>query len=137
VLIGGKGARRTPMLAAQFADEFNVPFASLEEAAAQFDRTAAACADIGRDPASLRRSAALVIAVGRDDDEVARRALAIGRSVPELRANGIAGSPEEAADRIGTWRDRTDISRIYLQLLDLADLDHVDLIAAEVVPRLA
>lgn len=135
VIIGGKGARRTPALAARFADEFNVPFAPVDAAAEQFGRVASACADLGRDPATLRRSVALVVAVGRNESELGRRASAIGRSVEQLRANGIAGSPEEAADRIISWRDRTGISRIYLQVLDVTDLAHIELIASEVMPR--
>lgn len=136
VLIGGKGARRTPMLAARFADEFNVPFSSIEQARTQFDRVNAACAEIGRDPAKVRRSAALVVAVARDDGELTRRAAAIGRKVDDLLADGIAGSPAQAADRLGAWRERTGIDRVYLQLLDLTDLDQIELIAAEVMPQL-
>jgi alkanesulfonate monooxygenase len=136
VLLGGMGARRTPVLAARFADEFNTPFAPLDAAAAQFDRVASACADLGRNPEEIRRSAALVVAVGRDDAELSRRAAAIGQSVERLRASGVAGTPEQAADTLGTWRERTGISRIYLQLLDVADLDHIELIAAEVMSRL-
>jgi hypothetical protein len=56
--------------------------------------------------------------------------------VEDLRATGIAGSPAEAVDRLGTWRERTGINRIYLQLLDLTDLDQIELIAAEVMPQL-
>jgi F420-dependent oxidoreductase-like protein len=136
LLIGGTGARRTPLLAARFADEFNVPFSSIEQAGIQFDRVSAACAEIGRDPAEVRRSAALVVAVARDAGELTRRAAVIGRKVEDLRAGGVAGSPAEAADRLGTWRERTGIDRVYLQLLDLADLDQVELIAAEVMPQL-
>ncbi len=135
LLIGGMGARRTPVLAARFADEFNVPFVSIEQARTQFDRVTAACAEIGRDPAQIRRSAALVVAVARDAGELARRAQTIGREVEDLRANGIAGSPAEAVDRLGTWRERTGINRIYLQLLDLTDLDQIDLIASDVMPQ--
>ena len=97
---------------------------------------ASACTDLGRDPATLRRSAALVVAVGRNESELARRASAIGRSVEELRANGVAGSPQEATDRIVSWRDRTGISRIYLQVLDVTDLEHIELIASEVIPHM-
>jgi len=136
LIIGGKGARRTPMLAARFADEFNVPFSSIDQAKIQFDRVSAACAEIGRDPAKVRRSAALVVAVARDDDELIRRAAAIGRKVDDLLADGIAGSPAQAADRLGAWRERTGIDRVYLQLLDLTDLDQIELIAAEVMPQL-
>ncbi|MEU6127814.1 LLM class F420-dependent oxidoreductase [Saccharopolyspora sp. NPDC047091] len=136
VLIGGAGKKRTPELAARFADEFNLPFTDLDTAAAQYERVAAACAAIGRDAAEIVRSVALVLCVGKDDAEIARRAAAIGRDVEELRANGLAGTPAEAVDKIGTWRERTGISRLYLQVLDLSDLDHIDLVAAEVAPQL-
>jgi F420-dependent oxidoreductase-like protein len=136
LIIGGTGARRTPMLAARFANEYNVAFSSIETTRTQFDRVSAACAEIGRDPAGIRRSAALVVAVARGESELARRAGAIGRTVEELRASGIAGLPAEAVDRLGTWRERTGIDRIYLQLLDLSDLDQIELIAAEVMPHL-
>ncbi|MCX2734362.1 LLM class F420-dependent oxidoreductase [Saccharopolyspora sp. NFXS83] len=137
VLIGGGGKKRTPELAARFADEFNLPFTDLDTATAQYERVAAACTAIGRDAGEIVRSAALVLCVGKDDAEIARRAAAIGRDVDELRANGLAGTPAEAVDKIGTWRERTGITRLYLQVLDLADLDHVDLVAAEVAPQLS
>jgi len=137
VLVGGRGAKRTPQLAARFANEFNVPFVDLDTAVTQFERVDAACREIGRDPAEIVRSAALVVCVGRDEAEVARRADAIGREVDELRRNGLAGSPAEVVDKLGTWRERTGISRIYLQVLDLSDLEHIELIAAQVVPQLS
>ncbi len=137
VLIGGTGAKRTPLLAARFASEFNLPFQDYDTANRQFDRVAANCADIGRDPAELTRSVALVLCVGRDDAEVARRAAKIGREVDELRANGVAGTPAEAVERLSEWRERTGVSRVYLQVLDLSDLDQVELVAAEVATKLA
>jgi alkanesulfonate monooxygenase len=133
IVIGGTGTRRTPALAARFATEFNVPFVDVTTAAAVFERVAAACADIGRDPDGIIRSAALVTCVGRDDAEVARRAGAIGREGGELRENGLAGTPAEVTDRIGHWREATGVSRLYLQILDLGDLDHVELIAEEIL----
>jgi F420-dependent oxidoreductase-like protein len=136
VIVGGHGPKRTPALAARFADEFNVGFSPIDVVAAQFERVDAACQAIGRDPSEIVRSVAQVIAVGRDDAEVARRALTIGREVDDLRANGIAGTPSEVVDRLGQWREKTGITRIYLQLLDLADLDQVELIASEVAPQL-
>lgn len=136
VIVGGHGKKRTPELAARFAAEFNVGFSPMDVVAAQFARVDAACHAIGRDPAEVVRSVALVIAVGRDDAEVARRAGAIGREVDELRANGIAGTTAEVVDRLGEWREKTGITRIYLQLLDLTDLDQVELIASDVAPQL-
>ncbi|PRX48486.1 F420-dependent oxidoreductase-like protein [Prauserella shujinwangii] len=136
IIIGGTGRRRTPELTARFADEINVPFRDRDTALAQYERVAAAAKDAGRDPAEITRSAAQVVAIGRDEAELARRAAAIGREVPELRSNGIAGTPAEAVDTIGRWRERTGISRLYLQVLDLSDLDHLELIAAEVARQL-
>jgi len=136
VIVGGQGKKRTPELAARFATEFNVGFSSIEAVAAQFERVDTACREIDRDPAGLVRSVVLVVCVGRDDAEVARRALTLGREIDELRANGLTGTPAEVVDRLGVWRERTGMSRIYLQLMDLADLDQVELIAAEVAPQL-
>ena len=76
------------------------------------------------------------IAVGRDDAEVRQRALTIGRDAADMKVNGLSGTVAEVVDRLGQWREKTGITRIYLQLLDLADLDQVDLIAAEVAPQL-
>lgn len=136
VIVGGHGPRRTPTLAARFADEINVPFAGYDTVAAQFERVRKACDEIGRDPDRLVRSIAQVVCVGRDDDEIARRALTLGREVDELRENGLAGTPAEIVDRLGTWRERTGATRVYLQLMDLADLDQIDLIAGRVASQL-
>ncbi|BCK67890.1 LLM class F420-dependent oxidoreductase [Streptomyces libani subsp. rufus] len=135
VLVGGHGATRTPRLAAQYADEFNIPFASLEDSARQFGRVRAAAEAAGRKGDELVYSNALVACVGRDDAEVARRAAAIGREVDELKANGLAGSPAEVVDKIGRYA-AIGASRVYLQMLDLDDLDHLDLISTQVQSQL-
>ncbi len=134
VIIGGNGKVRTPRLAARYATEFNMPFASITDSAAQFDRVRAAVRTAGRTD-ELVYSNALVACVGRTDAEVARRAAAIGREVDELKENGLAGSPAEVVDKIARYRE-IGASRIYLQILDLADLDHLELIAAEVQSQL-
>jgi F420-dependent oxidoreductase-like protein len=136
LIVGGHGPKRTPALAARFATEFNVAFSSPDVIATQFERVAAACREIGRDPAELVLSAAHTIAVGRDDAEVTNRCVTIGRKVDELRADGLAGTVAEIVDRLGQWREKTGITRIYMQLLDLADIDQIELIASEVVPQL-
>jgi F420-dependent oxidoreductase-like protein len=136
MLIGGAGKIRTPALAARFADEFNVPFMDVAKARERFGRVAAACQRIGRDPADIARSVVLVVCVGRDEAEIARRADAIGRDVAELRANGVAGTPAEVVHKLGTYQQEAGVDRVYLQLLDLADLDHVELVASEVLPQL-
>lgn len=133
IVIGGKGKRRTPALAARFADEFNVPFESEEESARLFARVQDACRAVDRDPAELVWSNALVLCCGRDEDEIARRAARLGREVDELRENGLAGTPAEVVEKIGRYAE-VGTQRIYLQILDLADLDHLELVAQEVLP---
>ncbi|MEU0393619.1 LLM class F420-dependent oxidoreductase [Streptomyces sp. NPDC006208] len=135
VLIGGHGARRTPRLAAQYADEFNIPFASIEDSERQFGRVRTATQATGRAADELVYSNALVVCVGKDDAEVARRAAAIGRDVDELKTNGLAGSPAEVVDKIGRYA-AIGSSRIYLQILDLGDLDHLELISSQVQTQL-
>ncbi|WAL67249.1 LLM class F420-dependent oxidoreductase [Amycolatopsis cynarae] len=136
VIIGGGGKKRTPALAARFADEFNAAFADAATATEQFQRVAAAAQAIGRNPEEIVRSAAQVVCVGRDDAEVARRAEAIGREVDELKLNGLAGTPAEVVDKIGRYREESGATRFYLQVLDLSDLDHLTLIASEIAPQL-
>ncbi|MEU9638834.1 LLM class F420-dependent oxidoreductase [Streptomyces tendae] len=136
VLIGGHGATRTPRLAGQYADEFNMPFASIEDTERQFGRVRAAAEAAGRGADALTYSNALVACVGKDDAEVARRAAVIGRQVDELKANGLAGSPAEVVEKIGRYAE-AGAQRIYLQILDLDDLDHLELISSEVQSQLA
>ncbi|RBY88488.1 LLM class F420-dependent oxidoreductase [Blastococcus sp. TF02A-26] len=136
LLVGGSGAKRTPRLAARYAHEFNVPFMSAAENARLFAGVRSACEEAGRDPSSMTCSSALVLCVGRDEAELARRAAAIGREVDELRENGVAGTPAEAVDTLGRYAE-AGATRVYLQVLDLADLDHLDLVAAEVAPQLS
>ncbi|WP_369137571.1 LLM class F420-dependent oxidoreductase [Modestobacter versicolor] len=135
ILVGGGGKKRTPRLAARYAAEFNVPFQSAADNARLFAGVREACSEIDRDPAELVYSSALVVCVGRDDAEVARRAAAIGRDVDDLKRNGVAGTPAEAVETLGRFAE-AGASRAYLQVLDLADLDHLDLVAAEVAPQL-
>jgi len=136
VIVGGHGRSRTPALAAEFAAEYNVPFPdSVARAAKQFGRVRDACTARNRDPDSVRLSAALVLCCGRDDAEFRRRAAAIGRDPAELREHGLAGSPDDVVDRIGEFA-AAGASRIYLQMLDLSDLDHLQLVASDVMSRL-
>jgi F420-dependent oxidoreductase-like protein len=134
ILVGGHGLRRTPALAARFADEFNIVFVSVEQTAAAFGRVREACQVAGRDPASLVYSAGQVVCCGRTGAEVSRRAAAIGRDVVGLEAGGLAGSPGAIVDKLGRFA-QAGASRMYLQVLDLHDLDHLELIATEVMPH--
>lgn len=134
IVMGGGGRTRTPALAARYAAEFNLPFSPIDAFVSQRARVQAACDTIGR-TRPMVYSAALVACVGIDEAEVTRRAAALGREPSELRENGAAGTPNEVADTIRRWVT-AGAERIYLQILDLGDLDHLDLIAHEVAPLL-
>jgi F420-dependent oxidoreductase-like protein len=134
VLIGGGGPRRTPRLVARFADEYNVPFGTLEDNEAAFGRVRDACREAGRDPGSVVYSAAQTVCCGRDGAELARRAEATGQRLADLRRSGLAGTPAEIVDKLGKLAG-LGASRAYLQVLDLHDLDHLELLAAEVLPQ--
>jgi F420-dependent oxidoreductase-like protein len=136
VLIGGHGAKRTPALAAKYADEFNIPFASVEDSERQFARVRSATEERGRKSDDLVYSNALVVCVGKTEADVKRRAGVIGREVDELKLNGLAGSPAEVVEKLEQYK-AVGSQRVYLQLLDLDDLDQLELIAAEVMPHVA
>jgi F420-dependent oxidoreductase-like protein len=134
IIIGGGGPKRTPALAARYASEFNVSFHPLDDFVACKRRVEAACVAIGRtDP--MRYSQGMVVCAGASEAEVVRRAAAIGQSPADLRNNGAAGSADQVATTIRTFVD-AGAERIYLQVLDLSDLDHLDFIASGVVPLL-
>jgi len=135
IIVGGAGATRTPRLAARFASEFNTPFLGIDAAALQYERVRHACEVVERDPGGLHLSAAVVVCCGVDEAELERRALAIGRDVAELRDHGAAGTPSEVVERCRAY-GAIGAEAIYLQLLDLNDLDHLRLIASEVLPML-
>lgn len=135
VLIGGGGARRTPALAATYGDEYNQAFPEIDAIGPRIGVINKALADAGRAPGSLVQSVALVTVVGQDEAEFTRRAAAIGREPAELREHGIAGTITEVVDRLKVL-EAAGIQRVYLQIMDLADLDHLDLIAREVRPQL-
>jgi F420-dependent oxidoreductase-like protein len=130
LVIGGGGAKKTPALAARFADEFNLPFASVDATLKQFGRVREAAERTGR---TMAYSAGQVVCCGRDEAEVEKRAAAIGRPVADLRRDGIAGTVDECIAKIAQFT-ALGASRLYLQVLDLHDLDHLALIAKEILP---
>ncbi len=71
---------------------------------------------------------------GEDEDTFRRRAAAIGAS-RRVRENGAAGTVSEVVDKVAAYVE-AGAEHIYLQVLDLHDLDHLRLLAAEVAPEL-
>lgn len=137
IIIGGAGRKRTPALAAKFAAEFNVAFRPLDELSTQYERVRAAVADAGRAADSLVYSACFVLCAGATDADVARRADAIGREIDELRSNTPAfGSADQIVDALGAFAE-AGVTRVYLQTLDMSDLDHLEYVATHVLPQLS
>jgi F420-dependent oxidoreductase-like protein len=128
VIVGGGGPKRTPRLAARYAAEFNHMFPRLDDIAPTRARIVAACEAIDRDPATMRFSAAQTACVGDDEAGFARRAEAIGRQPDELRAGGVAGTVEQAREKLEALAAE-GVTRTYLQVLDLDDLAHLEALA--------
>lgn len=128
VIVGGLGARRTPALAARFATEYNANWADEAELARAFDRVRAACEEAGRDPATLRLSVAQHTVVGRTEEEFRRRAEAIDADPVALRRTHFGGSVDEVRARLERYA-ALGVERVYLQTVDLRDLDHLELLA--------
>ncbi len=135
IIVGGLGPRRTPLLAARYADEYNAPFTSPDTCHAQYQRVREACAATGRSPDAVVYSAAVTVCCGRDRAEVRRRATAIGRNVDDFGEGGVAGTPDEVIRGLERYREAGAL-RLYLQLIDLRDITHIELLATEVQPHL-
>ncbi|MBM7082463.1 LLM class F420-dependent oxidoreductase [Micromonospora humidisoli] len=138
IIVGGRGPKRTPDLAARYADEFNMPFTSVGETAEAYDRVREACdragrAESGRAPLVL--SAGIVVAIGRTDAEAHRRAAPLHVKSALPPEDPVVGSPAQLVDRIGEFA-AIGATRVHLRLIELDDLDHLELIATEVLPQL-
>src|SRR3954453_1314994 len=129
IIVGGRGPHRTPELAARFADEFNMPFKSVAETAAAFRRVEEAGRAYGRSAGrTLTLSAGVVVAIGRTDAEAADRAapLHVPSALPP--EDPVIGSPAQLVQRLGELAE-AGATRVHLRVIDMADLDHLDLIA--------
>ena len=134
IIVGGHGTKKTPRLAATYADEFNLAFSPITDFGPAKDRVTAACEARDRDPSTMTWSVALTVAMGADEAEYARRAEAAGSDPDQLRTSQLGGTVEQVKDRLGQWAD-AGAERIYLQVLDLGDLDHIALLGEELVGK--
>lgn len=124
LILGGHGPVRTPHLAARFADEFNVGFASPAVTSVQISRVKTACEAVGRDPSDIIYSAVQLVCLGSSPEMLKRRLEATGRKPEEFTDGGLAGSTDRIADKLAAFA-KTGVSRMYLQFLDLSDMDHL------------
>lgn len=132
VIVGGLGPKRTPAIAARFAAEFNLPFRSPATFVEQKARVGAACEAIGRDPDDLIYSNALTVVCGESNAEIERRCAAIGMASDSFGEKGLAGTPAQLLDAIANYGELGS-TRVYLQVLDMDDLEQIRLIGDEVL----
>ena len=81
--IGGRGERKTLRVIAQHADVWNAPGGEPDEVARLAGSSTRHCADVGRDPAEIRRSVQIRYA-GDDDALPAQRCEFADRNVRDL-----------------------------------------------------
>jgi F420-dependent oxidoreductase-like protein len=136
IIIGGWGTKRTPSLAARYADEFNMPFAPVSYFREGCDHVRRACEAIGRASDSMRYTIAAVVCVGENEADFERRAKLSGQSPEQARENAVAGTPAEAVERIKEF-EKAGAETVYLQYHTLREPEHLELIAAEVMPHVA
>jgi F420-dependent oxidoreductase-like protein len=133
IIIGGTGAKRTPSLAARFANEFNAPFVPLDTFASQANRVRTACDAIGRAHTTLVYSAAVIVCIGATESDFHRRAAFVtavtGMSADLIRQNCIAGTMEQARHAIEQWT-AAGAQRLHLLPVDPSDIEHLNLLAA-------
>jgi F420-dependent oxidoreductase-like protein len=140
LIMGGSGGARSARLAARYADEYNTPFATLEDVRTRRAAVAAACESAGRE--TIPFSIMTGVIVGRDDAElrerVGRLAAVIGQDADELLSAPppawIIATLDEATERLLELRD-AGVSRVMCQQLLHDDLDAVALLGSELAPR--
>ena len=130
VIVGRQRAATHAGLAARFADRVQraVRRPSTSSPTGSPGPTSA-CRAIGRDPATLARSAAQVLCVGRDDAEVAAGRTRSAAS-PTSCAPEASRAPRPRSSTRSGGSPSGGLERFYLQVLDLSDLDHLELVAA-------
>lgn len=103
IWIGGRGPKRTPRMAAQYADGFNVPYLSPEDLKQRFEQLDRACEKLGRDPASITRSVNLHFNMGADEAGAQAGRERMLRFPPDRRQGALTGTPQEVIDRVAEY----------------------------------
>jgi F420-dependent oxidoreductase-like protein len=146
LIVGGSAGAASARLAAIWADEYNTVFASPDECGHRRTRVADAWEREGRDPSTLRFSLMTGCIVGKDRDEVLRRAGRVAdkggdHATPDdflrqVEGQWVVGNVDQAVARLQALSE-AGVDRIMLQHLAHDDLEMVALIGREVVPAVA
>jgi F420-dependent oxidoreductase-like protein len=141
LVVGARGERRTLRIAAELADEWNTTRVTLADYPAKLAALERHCRDVGRDPASIRRSLMVPVVIGRAPAEMEARRRRIAEVFPRVPedaagwrgAGFLFGTPDDVRRDLEAWQ-RAGVSRVMLQMLDQDDLGALELIAREVMP---
>lgn len=135
ILVGGNGRTRTLVLAARYAVEWNATFQTPQSFARLSAHLDVLARVQGRAPGEIRRSLMTGCVFGRTDGRVQEQLHHRGRTKAELVERGVVvGTPTEVADQLGELA-AAGVQRIMLQWLDLDDLDGLEVLAHQVMPR--
>jgi alkanesulfonate monooxygenase SsuD/methylene tetrahydromethanopterin reductase-like flavin-dependent oxidoreductase (luciferase family) len=133
LIVGGSGKRRTPDLAGRLADEYNQFIGDAEAIGAKVATARRAAEQAGRDPAELTISLMGPIVTGENradyqemlQHEAARRGLDAGALETSLRDKGIPAGPVSMVAEKMAGLQQVGVSKVYLQWLDLGDLERL------------
>ncbi|MGO9353794.1 MAG: LLM class F420-dependent oxidoreductase [Mycobacterium sp.] len=151
IILGGTGKKRTPALAARFADEFNLQTSrrrapqdqrrselKSQDVAQQMQLVRAAAEAIGRDPAEIVFSMTALIGVGRTRDQAAAALDPDHFGSQAFDGTAWSGSPAQIVEQLGPYME-LGISRLYVRapsrMTTLAR--NFELFASHVLPQLA
>ncbi len=134
LIMGGSAGPRSARLAARYADEYNTPFATLQDVSTRRAAVTEACEAAGRDP--LPFSIMTGFLVGADEGELRDRAARLGERIGSTAdallddppEGWILGTTDRAAEQLAALRD-AGVHRVMCQNLLHDDLDVLALIA--------
>jgi len=148
LLIGGKGLKRSIPLIAREAAEWNLSRLDADMIRALRDALDQRCREIGRDPATIRRSVMTSYVIGRDRSDQLERAAQLREVIPDLKSLSpaevlesrkgpwLVGTPEEIAEAIREHA-KLGVGLFMLQHFLLDDSDALELLGKEVLPAVA
>jgi F420-dependent oxidoreductase-like protein len=135
LVIGGAGERRTLRIVAEHGDIWNTFYGDLDEYRHKLKVLQEHCADVGRDPADVRKSLTFRAVLDEDERAARERAAALyGDPMPErLRRMMVVGTPEQCVERLREYAD-AGVGDFLLGQLAPVDPQTVELVAGSVAP---